>query len=111
MSLYTTALATALALILLGAVLIWNASPVGAIARACGKPDAAIASIRRATEEARAQGAGWLELLALTELCEREAASAEDRRALVALTEQLAEAGGTPALARARALLAGAESA
>jgi DNA-binding winged helix-turn-helix (wHTH) protein/tetratricopeptide (TPR) repeat protein len=83
----------------------------GAIAHARGKPDAAIASIRRATEEARAQGAGWLELLALTELCEREAASAEDRRALVALTEQLAEAGGTPALARARALLAGAESA
>jgi tetratricopeptide (TPR) repeat protein len=83
----------------------------GAIAHARGKPDAAIGSTRRATEEARAQGAGWLELLALTELCEREAASAQDRRALVALTEQLAEAGGTPALARARALLAGAESA
>ncbi len=83
----------------------------GAIAHARGEPDAAIASIRRATEEARAQGAGWLELLALTELCECEAASAADRRALVALIEQLAEAGGTPAVARARALLAGAESA
>ena len=82
----------------------------GAIAHARGEPDAAIASIRRATEEARAQGAGWLELLALTELCEREAASAEDRRALVVLTEQLAEADGTPVLARARAF-AGAESA
>jgi len=82
----------------------------GAIAHARGNPDAAIASIRRATEEARAQGAGWLELLALTELCERKAAaSAEDRRRLVALTEQMTEAGGTPALARARALLAGAE--
>jgi hypothetical protein len=34
MSLYTTALCTALALILAGLVLIWNASPVGAIARA-----------------------------------------------------------------------------
>jgi DNA-binding winged helix-turn-helix (wHTH) protein/tetratricopeptide (TPR) repeat protein len=83
----------------------------GAIAHARGEPDAAIASIRRASEEARAQGAGWLELLALTELCEREAASAEERRALVALIEQLTEAGGTPALASARAVLAGADSA
>lgn len=34
MTLYPTALTTALVLILVGAVLIWNASPVGAIARA-----------------------------------------------------------------------------
>jgi hypothetical protein len=34
MSLFTTALSTALALILVGVVLIWNAPPVGAIARA-----------------------------------------------------------------------------
>jgi tetratricopeptide (TPR) repeat protein len=82
----------------------------GAIAHARGESDAAIASIRRATEVARAQGAGWLELQALTALCEQEAANAEDRRALVALTGQLAEADGTSALARARALVAGAQS-
>lgn len=34
MPLYTTALATALVLILAGAVLVWNASPVAALARA-----------------------------------------------------------------------------
>ena len=82
----------------------------GAIAHARGEPDAAIASIRRATKRLEHKALAG-ELLALTELCEREAASAEDRRALVVLTEQLAEADGTPVLARARALLAGAESA
>ena len=42
----------------------------GAIARARGQRANADASIRRAITEARAQGALWLELLALTELCE-----------------------------------------
>ena len=41
----------------------------GAIARARGQPAAALASVRRAIEEARAQEAPWLELLALVELC------------------------------------------
>ena len=77
----------------------------GTIAQARGDPDAAMASIRLAVEEARAQGACWLELLALTELCERDAATDEDRHALAALVDQLDEAGDTTALARARALL------
>jgi DNA-binding winged helix-turn-helix (wHTH) protein/tetratricopeptide (TPR) repeat protein len=77
-----------------------------AIARARGEPAAAVASIRRAIDEARGQGATWLELLALTELGERGAANAEDRRALAALVDQLEEANDTTALARARALVA-----
>lgn len=80
----------------------------GAIAHARGEPDAAAASIRRAIGEAREQGATWLELLALTELCERGAAKRQDRRALAALVDQLDEASDTTALIRARALLAGA---
>ena len=80
----------------------------GKIAQARGDPDAAMASIRLAVEEARAQGAGWLELLALTELCERDDATDEDRHALAALVDQLDEASDTTALARAQALLANA---
>jgi hypothetical protein len=80
----------------------------GAIAQARGEPDVAAASIRRAIGEAREQGATWLELLALTELCERGAAKRQDRRALAALVDQLDEASDTTALIRARALLAGA---
>jgi hypothetical protein len=78
----------------------------GSIAHARGEPDAAIASIRRGIGEAREQGATWLELLALTVLCERGAATDEDRRALAALVDQLEEASDTTALTRARALLA-----
>jgi DNA-binding winged helix-turn-helix (wHTH) protein/tetratricopeptide (TPR) repeat protein len=80
----------------------------GAIAHARGEPDAADAAIRRAVQEAREQGAAWLELLALTALCERARASDEDRSALAALVDQLHEASETTALARARALLANA---
>jgi DNA-binding winged helix-turn-helix (wHTH) protein/tetratricopeptide (TPR) repeat protein len=75
-----------------------------AIAQARGESDAANASIRRAIEEARRQGATWLELLALIELGERGAANAEDQRALAALVDQLEEANDTTAVARARAL-------
>ena len=78
----------------------------GAIAHARGEPDAAIASIRRGIREAQEQGATWLETLALTALCERRAATDEDRRALAALVDQLEEASDTTALTRARALLA-----
>ncbi len=77
----------------------------GAIAHARGEPDAAIASNRRAIEEARVQGAAWLELLALTELCERGAAKDKDRRALATLIDRLDEATDTTMLTRARALL------
>jgi tetratricopeptide (TPR) repeat protein len=78
-----------------------------AIARERGEPAAALASIRRAIEEARAQGASWLELLTLTDLGERGAANAEDRRRLAALVDQLSEASETTAVARARVLVAG----
>jgi DNA-binding winged helix-turn-helix (wHTH) protein/tetratricopeptide (TPR) repeat protein len=78
----------------------------GAIARARGEPGAADAAIRRAIGEAREQGAAWLELLALTAICERGAATGEERGALSALVERLPEASETTALSRARALLA-----
>ena len=79
----------------------------GAIARARGQHANADASIRRAITEARAQGALWLELLALTELCEHSTATVDDHRALGALVEQLCEARDTTALARAAAVVAG----
>ena len=79
----------------------------GTIARARGQHADADASIRRAIMEARAQGALWPELLALTELCEHATATAEDHRTLGALVDRLCEARGTTALARAGALVAG----
>lgn len=63
------------------------------------------ASVRRAISEARCQGACWLELLALTELCEQATATTEDLRALAALVVQCAEAGDASLLARARHLV------
>ncbi|HVN33719.1 MAG TPA: hypothetical protein VMU96_00525, partial [Casimicrobiaceae bacterium] len=50
--------------------------------------------IRRAVTEARAQEAAWLELTALRELCSREGATQEERRALASLSLQIAEANG-----------------
>ena len=82
----------------------------GAIARARGQRADADASIRRAITEARAQGALWLELLALTELCEHATATADDHRALGALVAQLSEGIDAPALARARVILERAHS-
>jgi ATP/maltotriose-dependent transcriptional regulator MalT len=78
-----------------------------AIARARGEPAAVHASARQALAEARAQHAPWVELTALTELCEYDGAQAEDRHALAALVDQLPEAGDTTAVMRARALLEG----
>ena len=60
--------------------------------------------------EARAQGALWLELLALTELCEHSTATVDDHGALGALVAQLSEGIDAPALARARVLLERAHS-
>jgi hypothetical protein len=82
-----------------------------AMARAHGKPAESGRSIRQAIEEARAQQSPWHELIAITELCEHKHATAEDRRTLTALVEQLPEAAGTPALEKARACLAGAKRA
>jgi DNA-binding winged helix-turn-helix (wHTH) protein len=76
-----------------------------AIARGRGQPAIAHASVRRAVEEARAREAPWLELIALLELCEHHGATAEDRRALAALVDQLPEAMNTTAVRKARTLL------
>jgi DNA-binding winged helix-turn-helix (wHTH) protein/tetratricopeptide (TPR) repeat protein len=76
-----------------------------AIARAEGRPDAGAASARRAVEEARSQGAPWLELLALVELCAHHDAEAGEHRALAALVDQLPEAADTEPVERARSLL------
>ncbi len=80
----------------------------GAILQARGESAAGVAAIRRAVQEAREQGAAWLELLALTALCEHAGAADEDRHALTALVGELPEASETIAIARARAQLAGA---
>jgi len=76
-----------------------------AIARARGQRASAEETIRRAIAEARSQGARWLEMLALTELCEHPGASADDHRALAGLLAQLGASMETPALARARFVL------
>jgi len=76
-----------------------------AIARARGERKAAEASVRRAIAEARAQEAPWLELMALIELCERDRATPEDRRALTVLVEKLPDASNTTLVAKARALI------
>jgi len=82
----------------------------GAVARARGQRANADASIRRALAEARAQGAPWLELLALTEIVEHSTATVDDHRALGALVAQLSDGIDVPALARARVLLERAHS-
>jgi tetratricopeptide (TPR) repeat protein len=82
-----------------------------AIARAQGRLDACSTAVRRAVEEARAQEAPWLELLALVELCEHHDATAEDQQALATLVDQLPETDGTELAKRARSLLQGATSA
>jgi DNA-binding winged helix-turn-helix (wHTH) protein/tetratricopeptide (TPR) repeat protein len=76
-----------------------------AIARGHGDSDAANASIRHAIAEARTQEAAWLELLAMLELFENGAATAQDRLGLEALVERLPEAIDTAAHAKARVLL------
>lgn len=76
-----------------------------AIARGRGQSAVVDAAVRRAVAEARAQEAPWLELLARVELCERDGAAAEDRRALAALVDELPEAIDTTAFTSARALL------
>lgn len=82
----------------------------GAIALARGRRADADASIRRAITEARAQRAHWLELLALTEICEHSTATVDDHRALGALVAQLSDGIDAPALAKARVLLGQAHS-
>jgi len=75
------------------------------IADALGEPNRARDSMRQALAEARTQEAPWLELLALSELCGRDDATADDRQALAALVDQLPEASDTKAVKNARALV------
>jgi tetratricopeptide (TPR) repeat protein len=82
-----------------------------ALARAQGRSDASNAAVRSAIEEARAQEASWLELLALVELCEYHNAAPEDHQALAMLIDQLPESHGTEQVKRARSLLEAAKRA
>ncbi|WP_191488778.1 AAA family ATPase [Pseudomonas sp. FEN] len=76
-----------------------------AIARAQGCPEASAAAVRRAVHEARAQGAPWLELLALVELCAQCDATDRERQAMATLVEQLPEIEDSEPMARACSLL------
>lgn len=75
------------------------------IAHARGQHAVAGASIRRAVTEARAQGALWLELLALTDLCRDASATADDRHTLGALVARLPDGMDAPAVIKAKAVL------
>jgi len=76
-----------------------------AIARAQGRAEAGAVSARRAIEEARAQEAPWLELLALVDLCEHHDAAGAEHSALAALVDRLTEARDTVPVRRARTIL------
>jgi len=76
------------------------------IAAALGDAERSRAAMQQAVAEARAREAPWLELLALSALCEREDASDQDRQSLGLLLDRLTEGLDTAPLARARALLA-----
>lgn len=78
-----------------------------AIARHRSNQGRADAAVRSAVQEARAQAAPWLELLALTDLVEYAEPTADELHALAALVARLDEAQDTPLAVRARALLAG----
>jgi hypothetical protein len=71
-----------------------------AISEARGDAAAAHASLRRALAEARAQGAPWLEHMALRALCERGNPTNADRRALAKLTRQFPEIAAWDAVAQ-----------
>jgi hypothetical protein len=75
-----------------------------ALSRGRGQSAAAQDAVRRAIEEARAQEAPWLELMALLELCEHDGATAKERHALAALVNRLPEAKESAAFQRAQAL-------
>jgi tetratricopeptide (TPR) repeat protein len=82
----------------------------GRIADGLGDARQALKSMQEAVADARAREAPWLELLALSALCERADATAEDRAALRRVVDELTEGRDTPPMARARALLSKAAS-
>ncbi|HSC07810.1 MAG TPA: AAA family ATPase [Steroidobacteraceae bacterium] len=75
------------------------------IADALGEPTRAREAARQAIAEARVQEALWLELMALSALCERADATAEDIAALHHVVDRLTEGLETEPVARARSLL------
>ena len=75
------------------------------IADALGERKRGRASARQALAEARAREAPWLELLALSALCERPGASGKDVQSLRLLLGRFTEGLDTAPLARARSLL------
>jgi tetratricopeptide (TPR) repeat protein len=77
----------------------------GRIADALGEPGRARESAMQAIAEARAQEAVWLELAAVSALCERADATAENLAALRVVLERLTEGLDTAPVERARALL------
>lgn len=77
----------------------------GRIADALGEPERSRESIQQAIAEARTREAPWLELIALSALCEREDKTAEDLASLRLVLGQLTEGLDTAPVARARALL------
>ena len=78
-----------------------------AIARERGDRGRADGAIRGAIEEARAQGAPWLEVLALVNLIEHAEPNAAELASLANLVARLEEAQETTLVIRARDLLAG----
>lgn len=72
---------------------------------ALGESDAASESIRRAVDEARVQQAPWLEMLALSALCERPGATTQDRASLRAALARIEGAEDTAPVATACSLL------
>ena len=77
------------------------------IAYALGESKRAGEAIRQAIDEARAQEAPWLEMIALSAVCERKDATTRHRQALRLALEKIAGGRDTPPVARALALLDG----
>ena len=75
------------------------------IADALGEPDRACELRRQAVAEARAEEAVWLQLIALSAVCESPHASAKDFQSLRRVLDGLTEGLETGPVARARALL------
>lgn len=76
-----------------------------AIERGRGQLDEGAEAARQAVDEARAQDAPWLELMALVEVCEHAAPTPQEWRSLQSLVDRLPEASQTPPVLRARTLL------
>lgn len=74
------------------------------IADGLGKPKRAAEAVRQAVAEAHAQQAPWLEMIALSAVCEREDATAADRASLRRVLQGI-ESRDTKPVARAVALL------